>query len=189
MVDLDGAREAQPVNSHVLSQICNAVTIPVEVSGGIRNLDAIGQAFAYGAARVQLGSLAVSEPGVIARAVQLHPGAIVVSIDARDGKVYTDGWRARSTVSALDLARRMVHLGVPRLMVTDISRDGAMEGPNVEGIARFVDVLPVPIVASGGVTTVDHLAALRDAGCEAAIVGRALYEGILDLPTALEAIA
>ena len=125
----------------------------------------------------------------MARAVERYPAAIVVSIDARDGRVYTDGWRRESKESALDLARRMVALGVPRLMVTDINRDGAMQGPDVEGIARFVEALPVPVVASGGVTTVAQLVALRDAGCEGAIVGRALYEGVLDLTVALEAVA
>ncbi|GAB4324833.1 MAG: hypothetical protein Kow0010_06930 [Dehalococcoidia bacterium] len=172
-----------------MSQICRAVGIPVEVSGGIRTGEAIEAAFAYGASRVQLGSVAVSDPELVARAVERFPASIVVSIDARDGRVYTDGWRRETRESALDLAHRMVGLGVPRLMVTDISRDGAMEGPDVEGIARFVKAVPVPVIASGGVTTVAQLIALRDAGCEGTIVGRALYEGVLDLTIALEAVA
>lgn len=189
VVDLDGARKGQPLNNQLLASICRAVVVPVEVSGGIRTIDAIDRAFGYGASRVQLGSVAVSDPAMVARAVERYPGAIVVSIDARDGRVYTDGWRRESGESAFDLARRMVDLGVPRLMVTDISRDGAMAGPNVEAIGRFVEELPVPIVASGGVTSVEHLVALRDAGCEGAIVGRALYEGALDLAAAIEALA
>lgn len=189
VVDLDGAKDGHPVNTQRMSQICRSVAIPVEVSGGIRTLAAIDEAFAYGANRVQLGSVAVAAPELVARAVERYPDGIVVAIDARDGRVYTDGWRRASDESPLSLARRMVALGVPRLMVTNISRDGAMEGPDVDGIAAFVDALPVPVVASGGVTTVAHLLALRDAGCEGAIVGRALYEGVLDLRAALEALA
>jgi phosphoribosylformimino-5-aminoimidazole carboxamide ribotide isomerase len=113
---------------------------------------------------------------------------MVVSIDARNGEVMIDGWLAGSGVPALELARRMVDLGVPRLMVTDIGRDGALQGPNVELLAEFVMALPVPVVASGGVTTVEHVKALAAAGCEGAIIGRALYEGTLDLREALAAV-
>lgn len=189
VVDLDGAKAGQPVNTREIEAICDAVRIPVEVSGGLRTLDDIDAAFARGAGRVQLGSIAVKDPGLVAQAVKRYPGAIVVSIDARGGEVMTGGWLDSSGRQALDFAREMAALGVPRLMVTDIGRDGAMSGPNVDFLREFVAALDVPVVASGGVTHVDHLRQVADVGCEGAIIGRALYEGVLDLREALEAVA
>lgn len=188
LVDLDGAREGRPVNVEQVAAICQAVDIPVELSGGLRTLEDIDAAFALGAGRVQLGSIAVKNPSLVAQAVERYPDAIVVSIDARGGEVMTQGWIEGSGRKALDFAREMVGVGVPRLMVTDIGRDGAMSGPNVEFLREFVTALPVPIVASGGVTSVDHLRELAAAGCEGAIVGRALYEGALSLPEAIAAV-
>jgi phosphoribosylformimino-5-aminoimidazole carboxamide ribotide isomerase len=189
VVDLDGAREGKPANTAIMAAICAALTIPVEVSGGLRGIDHIRAAFAYGAVRVQLGSAAVRDPGLVREACHEFPGRIVVSIDARGGEVMTDGWLRNSGVRTLDLAREMVALGVPRLMVTDIERDGAMAGPNVETLAALAKALPVPVVASGGATTIEHLRALAEAGCEGVIVGKALYEGLIDLREALEAVA
>jgi len=188
VVDLDGAKHGVPLNGEIVAAICRAVAIPVEVSGGIRSLAAVEQAFASGAGRVQLGSAAVRDPELVRAACAAHPGAVVVSIDTRDGEVMTDGWLEGSGVATLDLARRMVDLGVPRLMFTDIRRDGALQGPNVEALTVLVRALPVPVVASGGVTTVAHLLALAVAGCEGAIVGKALYEGTLDLTVAIAAL-
>lgn len=189
VVDLDGARDGEPVNTAEVEAICRAVSIPVEVSGGLRTLADIAAAFDRGAERVQLGSVAVKNPALVATAVLRYPGAIVVSIDARGGEVMTRGWLDSSGRSALDFAHEMVDLGVPRVMVTDIGRDGAMGGPNVEFLAEFVAALPVPVVASGGVTSIDHLRELAAAGCEGAIIGTALYEGVLDLRDALKAVA
>lgn len=188
LVDLDGARAAEPVNQAVMATICEALDIEVEVSGGLRTLYAIHAAIDYGAARIQLGSAAVKNPELVEAACAALPGRIVVSIDARDGLVMTDGWIEGSGMSALELARHMVELGVPRLMVTDIGQDGLMSGPNVPFLRKFVEALAVPIVASGGVTSIDHLVALAAAGCEGAIIGKALYEGVLDLPSAIAAL-
>lgn len=188
LVDLDGAREGAPVNGVIMAAICAALEIDVEVSGGIRSLAAVDAAFAYGAGRVQLGSAAVRDPELVRAACAAHPGGIVVSIDARNGEVMTDGWREGSGVAAFDLAQRMVALGVPRVMFTDIARDGALSGPNIEALAALVRELPVPVVASGGVVTVEHLRALATAGCEGAVVGKALYEGAIDLRAAIEAL-
>lgn len=185
VVDLDGAKDGQPVNHEVMAAICGAVSIPVEVSGGIRTLEAIEAALAYGAGRVQLGSAAVRQPELVAEACARFPGRIVVSIDARNGEVMTDGWLQGSGVRALDLARQMVERGVPRLMYTDISRDGALSGPNIDAMREMVQAVDVPVVASGGVTSIEHLRHLAGAGCEGAIVGRALYEGAIDLATAV----
>lgn len=188
VVDLDGAKMGEPVNHDIMAAICRAVDVPVEVSGGLRSETDIAAAFAFGAGRVQLGSAAVRDPDLVRRAVERWPAGIVVSIDARGGEVMTDGWLARSGLQVLDLARKMVDLGVPRLMFTDIGRDGALSGPNVGALAALVEALPVPIVASGGVTTIEQLVAVASVGCEGAIIGKALYEGMIDLREALEAV-
>jgi phosphoribosylformimino-5-aminoimidazole carboxamide ribotide isomerase len=188
VVDLDGAKAGAPRNHRVMAAICAAVPVPVEVSGGLRTDADIEAAFAYGARRVQIGSAAVRDPELVRRVVQRWPGGIVVSLDARGGEVMTDGWLSGSGVQVLDLARRMVDLGVPRLMFTDIGRDGALAGPNVEALAELVQALAVPVVASGGVTTIDQLVAVASVGCEGAIIGKALYEGLIDLREALEAV-
>ncbi|MGI8926747.1 MAG: 1-(5-phosphoribosyl)-5-[(5-phosphoribosylamino)methylideneamino]imidazole-4-carboxamide isomerase [Tepidiformaceae bacterium] len=189
VVDLDGAREGRPLNQEVMAAICREVGIPVEVSGGIRDLAGVRGAFAYGAARVQLGSAAVRDPELVCQSVGEFPGAMVVSVDARDGEVRTDGWTASSGIRASDLARRMVELGVPRLMFTDIGRDSTLTGPNVQALAELVEALSVPVVASGGVASVDDLKELAAIGCEGVIIGKALYEGTIDLREALAAVA
>lgn len=189
VVDLDGAREGQPVNRAEVAAICEAVAIPVEVSGGLRTMEDIEAAAALGAGRIQLGSAAVRNPDLVNLAVARFPGMIVVAIDTRAGEALTEGWREGSGADALTLAREMVERGAPRIMVTDISRDGALEGPNVELAAEFAAALPAPVVASGGVTTADDLRALAQTGCEGAIVGKALYERRFTLAEALEAVA
>ncbi len=189
VVDLDGARDGHPVNHETMAAICAGVSIPVEVSGGIRDVETIEAAFAYGATRVQLGSAAVRDPGLVRNAVLSHPADIVVSIDGRDGEVRTDGWIHGSGITVQALARQMADLGVPRLMVTDIGRDSTLTEPNFELLAELVASLPVPIVASGGVGHVEHLRRLADIGCEGAIVGKALYEGTVDLIEALAAVS
>lgn len=185
VVDLDGAKAGAPVNQEVMAAICEAVSIPVEVSGGLRTLGAVATAFGYGAGRVQLGSAAVRDPGLVRDACARFPGRTVVSIDAKDGQVMTDGWLEGSGTSALDLARAMVEAGVPRLMYTDIGRDGAMSGPNLDALREMVQAVSIPVVASGGVTTLDDLHAVMATGAEGAIVGKALYEGTIFLPDAI----
>jgi phosphoribosylformimino-5-aminoimidazole carboxamide ribotide isomerase len=189
VVDLDGARAGEPRHRAVIAAICAAVSIPVEVSGGIRTIEAVRDAFAYGARRVQLGSAAVRDPELVRRAVAAFPADIVVSIDSRDGEVRTDGWESASGVRALHLARQMVAAGVPRLMFTDIGRDSTLTEPNFEALSELVTELPVPVVASGGVAKLTDLLRLAEIGCEGAIVGKALYEGTVDLAEALAAFA
>jgi phosphoribosylformimino-5-aminoimidazole carboxamide ribotide isomerase len=189
VVDLDGARAGRPENGEVMRQICSALSIPVEVSGGLRTIESLDEAAEYGAARLQVGSIAAREPERVKDFVARHGDKIVVSIDARGGEVMTDGWEKGSGVGAVALARKMAGYGVARVMVTDISRDGALQGPNVEGMRRFVEELPIPVVASGGVTALSNLTDLANAGCEGVIVGTALYEGRFALPEALEAVA
>ncbi len=189
VVDLDGAREGHPVNRAEVAAICEAVAVPVEVSGGLRTLEDIEAAAGLGAKRIQLGSAAVRNPDLVNLAVERFPGMIVVAVDTRAGEALTEGWIEGSGANALTLAREMVERGAPRIMVTDVGRDGALEGPNVALAAEFAAALPVPVVAAGGVTTADDLRALAETGCEGAIVGKALYERRFTLAEALEAVA
>jgi len=189
VVDLDGAKAGQPVNHELMASICQSIAVPVEVSGGVRSIDAIRAAFAYGATRVQLGSAAVANPDLVRAAVAEFPVGMVVSIDARDGEVRTDGWLQGSGIRAIDLAKAMAEAGVARIMFTDIGRDGTLAEPNFEALAELVRELPIPVVASGGVAKIEHLLKLASIGCEGAIVGKALYEGAFRLDEAIAAVS
>jgi phosphoribosylformimino-5-aminoimidazole carboxamide ribotide isomerase len=189
VVDLDGARAGEPRNTEVMAGICAAVAIPVEVSGGFRTMAAIEAAFGYGAERVQLGSAAVKDPDLVRIACSRYPGHVVVAIDCRDGEVRTDGWERSSGVTVEALAAAMVEAGVSRIMVTDIARDSTLTEPNFDLLGKLVGLLSIPVVASGGVARVEDLVKLARLGCEGAIVGKALYEGTVDLRAALDAVA
>jgi phosphoribosylformimino-5-aminoimidazole carboxamide ribotide isomerase len=189
VVDLDGAREGAPRNQEVMARICREVSIPVEVSGGVRTLGAIAAALAYGATRVQLGSVAIKDPGLTRAAIARFGDAIVVSIDAKDGEVRTDGWLQGSNVRAIDLARELSAAGAARLMFTDIGRDGMLSEPNFDAYLELLGAVECPVVASGGVSRIDHLVRLAALGCEGAIVGKSLYEEAFTLPDALAAVA
>jgi phosphoribosylformimino-5-aminoimidazole carboxamide ribotide isomerase len=189
VVDLDGAKEGASRNQEVMAAICRAVDIPVEVSGGIRSIGAMAAALAYGATRVQLGSIAIKDPALTRQAIARFGEAIVVSIDAKDGEVRTDGWLQGSNVRAIDLARELAAAGVPRLMFTDIGRDGMLTEPNFDAYCELLAAVTCPVVASGGVSKVEHLVRLAGIGCEGAIVGKSLYESAFTLPEALQAVA
>ncbi len=189
VVDLDGAKEGAPRNQEVMAAICQAVAIPVEVSGGIRSIGAIAAALAYGATRVQLGSIAIKDPALTRQAIARFGEAIVIAIDAKDGEVRTDGWLQGSNVRAIDLARELAAAGVARLMFTDIGRDGMLTEPNFGAYRELLAAVNCPVVASGGVSKVDHLVRLAEIGCEGAIVGKSLYEAAFTLPEALQAVA
>lgn len=188
VVDLDGAKEGRPAQSTTMAAICAAVGVPVEVSGGMRTIDDVSKAISYGASRVQLGSAAIKNPKLVKDAVERFPGAIVVSIDAREGLVQTDGWLESSTVRGVDLAREMARAGVPRIMFTDIGRDGMLSEPNYGAYEELLGAVSCPVVASGGVSKVEHLVRLASLGCEGSIVGKALYESAFTLPEALAAV-
>jgi phosphoribosylformimino-5-aminoimidazole carboxamide ribotide isomerase len=189
VVDLDGAKEGAPRNQEVMAAICQAVAIPVEVSGGIRSIGAIAAALAYGATRVQLGSVAIKDPALTRQAIARFGEAIVIAIDAKDGEVRTDGWLQGSNVRAIDLARELAAAGGARLMFTDIGRDGMLTEPNFGAYRELLAAVNCPVVASGGVSKVDHLVRLAEIGCEGAIVGKSLYEAAFTLPEALQAVA
>lgn len=188
VVDLDGAREGRPVNDQAVRAIIEAVDVRVEVAGGIRDLDAVDSWLTAGADRVVLGTAAVRDPDLAAEAARRHGEHIVVSIDARDGIVATDGWRETTEVQAGELLVRLAALGVPRFVYTDIGRDGMLGSPNFEAVEAMVAATDAPIIAAGGVGKVEHLVRLGEAGAEGAIVGLALYDGRLQLSDALAAV-
>ena len=188
LVDLDGAREGRPVNNGVIVAIARAVSIPCQVGGGIRSVQTIERYLSAGVERVILGSVAVEQPSVLGAALALHGEAIIAGVDARGGRVALHGWREQSMEKAEDLVRRLANVGLRRFIYTDIARDGTLRGPNLAATARVAKAVPVPVIASGGIATLDHLRRLRQIGVEGAILGRALYDGALSLPDALRAI-
>ena len=189
VVDLDGAREGQPVNDAPVRAIIAAVSVPVQVAGGVRDLAAVERWLAAGAARVVLGSAAVREPAFAEEAVRRHDERIAVSVDGRDGYFAAEGWRERTDQRVDDLLRLFYEMGVPRFIYTDIGVDGTLTQPNYEAVAALVAATPAPLIAAGGVAMVEHLVRLAALGVEGAIVGRALYEGNVRLPEALAAVS
>jgi phosphoribosylformimino-5-aminoimidazole carboxamide ribotide isomerase len=189
LVDLNGAFAGKPVNAEAVEAILRSVRVPVQLGGGIRHLTTIENWISKGVARVILGTAAVEDPDLVRKAAQAFPDQIAVGIDARGGKVATRGWAEETEVEALDLARRYEDAGVAAIIYTDIDRDGAMGGPNVRATADLAGAVSIPVIASGGVSKLDDLIALRKAGpISGAISGRALYDGALDLKEALAAL-
>jgi phosphoribosylformimino-5-aminoimidazole carboxamide ribotide isomerase len=185
VVDLDGAREGRPVNADAVRQIV-AAGVPCQLGGGIRTDADVSLALSWGVSRVIIGSRALSAPEWCEALCRKHPARVVIGIDARDGKVAVEGWLRGSETTALDLARRVASWPLAAVVYTDIARDGMLSGPNVEATAELARALgAVPVIASGGVTTLDDIARLARAGLPGAIVGRALYEGRLNLPEAI----
>jgi phosphoribosylformimino-5-aminoimidazole carboxamide ribotide isomerase len=188
IVDLDGAREGRPVNGETVRDILEAVAAPVQVSGGVRDLESVEAWLAAGADRVVLGTAAVRDPALAAEACRRHGERIVVSIDARDGLFAAEGWREATGERAEDLLRRLASLGVQRFVYTDIARDGTLTSPNYEAVEALVRATSAAIIAAGGVAEVSHLVRLAELGVEGAIVGLALYEGQVQLAEALAAV-
>jgi phosphoribosylformimino-5-aminoimidazole carboxamide ribotide isomerase len=186
LVDLDGARDGRPVNAEAIKAIVAAAGVPCQLGGGLREEAHLEQALSWGVARVILGTRAAREPAWAEAMCRRFPGRVALGIDARDGRVAAQGWTETSALAALDLARRAAAWPLSAIIYTDITKDGMLEGPNVAATAELAAaVAPVPVIASGGVTTLDDVARLarhRLAGC---IVGRALYEGRLDLAAAI----
>jgi len=189
IVDLDGAARGQPGNLDAIERILDAVELPVQVGGGIRDLETVEQLLALGVGRVVMGTLAVENPDMAAQACAEFGEQVVIGIDARDGLVATRGWLEESSVTATDLAARMVGLGARRIIYTDISRDGTLTSPNFEGVADLVSRVSVPIIAAGGVSSVEHLEKLASTGVEGAIVGRAIYTGDVRLAEAIAKVS
>ncbi|MFM9072618.1 MAG: 1-(5-phosphoribosyl)-5-[(5-phosphoribosylamino)methylideneamino]imidazole-4-carboxamide isomerase [Cyanobium sp.] len=191
LVDLDGARKGEPVNDGAVRAITAALSIPVQLGGGVRSLERAEQLLELGLDRVILGTLAVEEPELVCRLAQRHPGRIVVGIDAREGWVATRGWLESSALQATDLARRFEGSGVAAFITTDIATDGTLAGPNLDFLRAMARASTIPVIASGGVGSLSDLLSLlvlAPLGVEGVIVGRALCDGGLDLREALQAI-
>ncbi len=189
VVDLNGAFAGRPVNASAVAAILAAVKLPIQLGGGIRDMAGIETWLAAGVRRVILGSAAVKNPALVREACRQFPGRIVVGIDARDGHVATEGWAHTSSVRAVDLALSFEDAGVSAIVYTDIGRDGMLSGLNLAETVSLSERLATPVIASGGVGSLDDLAALRDAAVstriEGVIVGRALYDGRVDPAAAL----
>jgi phosphoribosylformimino-5-aminoimidazole carboxamide ribotide isomerase len=189
LVDLNGAFAGQPVNAAAVEAILKAVSVPAQLGGGIRDMATIAMWLEKGLARVILGTVAVENPALVREAAKTFPGQVAVGIDARQGRVATKGWATETDVIATDLARSFEDRGVAAIIYTDIDRDGAMEGPNVPVTEALARAVTIPVIASGGVSRIEDLVALRNTGIIAgAISGRAIYDGAIDLSQALAAL-
>jgi phosphoribosylformimino-5-aminoimidazole carboxamide ribotide isomerase len=187
LVDLDGARDGKSANRAALQAILAAVDVPCQVGGGIRSEETINDLFALGVARLVIGTRALTDPDWFIAMCRRHPRRLVVGIDARDGRVATDGWLETSRTSAVELAARFAGEPLAGIVYTDIAKDGMMAGPNLPAIAEMLASISAPLIASGGVTTAEDVAALARLGVEGCIIGRTLYEGKLSLADALAA--
>jgi phosphoribosylformimino-5-aminoimidazole carboxamide ribotide isomerase len=189
VVDLDGAVQKRPKNLTAIRNILEAVDAEIQVGGGIRSEETVRTLLDAGVGRVVIGTEAINNPQMVRAACRDHPGRIVVGIDARNGKVAVEGWTRTTEVAAADLARSFEDAGVAAINFTDIHRDGMQTGPNIEETGRLAEAVTIPIVASGGVSTladIHRLLDLASVGVTGIITGRALYEGTLDLKAAME---
>jgi phosphoribosylformimino-5-aminoimidazole carboxamide ribotide isomerase len=189
VVDLDGAQQGHPVHLSVLAAIAHGTSLQVQASGGLRSVQDIEAALGAGARRVVLGTVAVRQPELVRAACLRFGEAIVVGLDARAGRIATHGWTEQSDIPVVELAQCMVEAGASRLVFTDIGRDGTLTEPNYAALAALIQSVPVPVIASGGVARLEHLLRLHEVGAEAAIVGKALYTGDVDLAAAVAALS
>ena len=188
VVDLNGAFEGKPVNGSAVSQILAAVSIPIQLGGGIRNMEIASYWIEQGVSRIILGTAAVRDPDFVKQAASAFPGKVAVGLDARDGMVAVEGWAEATTLSVLDVARRFEDAGVAAIIYTDIARDGVLKGLNLEATLALAEAVSVPVIASGGLSSMDDITALAEPRCqilEGAITGRALYDGRIDPEAAL----
>jgi len=192
VVDLDAATTGKPMNAGAVEAMLAAVAVEVQLGGGIRDLAGIERWLAAGVARVVLGTAAVRDPDLVREGCRRFPGRVAVAVDVRHGRVAVEGWAETSRLGALELARRFADCGVAALIYTDIDRDGMMGGANVAATAALARAVSIPVIASGGIATLDDLRALKAeaaSGIAGAICGRALYDGGLDLAAALALMA
>jgi phosphoribosylformimino-5-aminoimidazole carboxamide ribotide isomerase len=191
VVDLDGAKAGKPVNLQAIESIVRSVSVPVQVGGGLRDRASVAQLLRLGVERAIVGTVAVENPSLVPQLCAEFPGQIGVGIDARQGKVATRGWLETSEVAATDLAQQMAQQGTAAIIYTDIHRDGTLSGPNLEALRELATAIDIPVIASGGVSSLTDLLsllALEPLGVTGVIVGRALYTGEVNLTEALQAI-
>ncbi|MDP4022214.1 1-(5-phosphoribosyl)-5-[(5-phosphoribosylamino)methylideneamino]imidazole-4-carboxamide isomerase [Methylobacterium sp. NEAU 140] len=192
VVDLDGAFAGAPRNAEAVEAILARVGIPVQLGGGIRDMKTLDGWLAKGVARVVIGTAAVRDPGFVREAARRHPGQVAVGIDAKDGRVAVEGWAQTSSMTAEELGRRFEDAGVAAIVYTDIARDGILKGLNVEMTLALAQAVSIPVIASGGLASIDDVHRLLQPDCAliaGAITGRALYDGRIDPRAALAAIA
>jgi len=191
VVDLDGAFAGRPVNAQAVEAMIKAVSMPVQLGGGIRDLRTVEAWLAKGITRVIIGTAAVRDPALVKSAAKQFPGRVAVGLDARDGKVAVEGWAETSQVTALEIARRFEDAGVAAIIFTDIARDGLLKGLNLDATIALADRISIPVIASGGLASIDDIKAMlapRAGKLAGAIAGRALYDGRLDPKAALALI-
>ena len=191
VVDLDGAKSGEPVNFSTIAKIVKALKIPVQVGGGLRTRDRVAALLDLGVQRAILGTVAIENPALVESLCQEFPGKIVVGIDARNGKVATRGWKETSTVDAIPLGKSMAEAGACAIIYTDIQRDGTLSGPNIDQLREMAQALDIPVIASGGVSSIAdllNLTRLEPAGVTGAIVGKAIYTDNINLKEAIQAV-
>jgi phosphoribosylformimino-5-aminoimidazole carboxamide ribotide isomerase len=187
VVDLDGAVAGKPLNSAVVGAIRASVDLPIQLGGGLRTLDALEAAFILGIDRAILGSAALRSPDLVAQAVERWPGKIAVGLDARDGNLAADGWLQLTDLSPKAVARELSNVGVDHFIFTDIGRDGTLAGPNLDALTDLISSVDANVIASGGVGDLQDVEAIQKSGAAGAIIGRALYDGRVDLAEAIAA--
>lgn len=188
IVDLDGAATGEIGNLDIIRNITEAMLIPVQLGGGVRNIKTIEALLKSGVDRVILGTAAVEDPQLVTEACHRFEQSIIVGIDARNGMVATRGWINKTELSAAELAEAMAQKGARRFIYTDIERDGTLTEPNFAAISGFIDELRLPVIAAGGIASINHLKVLKKLGAEGAIIGKALYTGDIDLKEAINAL-
>jgi len=192
LVDLDGAFAGKPVNAAAVERILDAISIPLQLGGGVRDMATVEGWLGKGVTRVIIGTAAVRDPALVKEAARRFPGRIAVGLDARDGKVAVEGWAETSELTVLDIAKRFEDAGVAAIIYTDVARDGMLMGLNLDATIALADAVSIPVIASGGLASIDDITRMlepRARKLEGAIAGRALYDGRLDAAAALKLIA
>ena len=192
IVDLNGAILGHPVNAIVIKEILKSVSIPIELGGGIRNRKTVEMWLENGIARIILGTAAVQDPSFIREVCRAYPGQVAIGIDAKDGKVAVEGWIKRTQVNAIDLALKYENTGAAALIYTDIARDGAMQGPNIDTTLAIAEAVKIPVILSGGISSMDDLRLVKKSSgtlLDGLIIGRAIYDGRIDVLEAIKYLA
>ena len=191
LVDLNGAVEGRPANGEVINNIVNAIPIPIQLGGGIRDLKTIKSYLDLGIQQIIIGTAAYKDPGFIATACEKFPGRIILGIDAKEGYVAVQGWTEETDISPIGMARKYESLGISAIIYTDIQRDGMSTGPNIEATRNLAEALDIPVIASGGISginDVERILSLKRYGVTGMITGKALYEGTLNLADAIRIV-
>ena len=189
VIDLDGAFAKSPQNIGAVRKLLKSVAVPIQLGGGIRNEETVHMYFELGVSRIIIGTEAIKKPAFVKRVCQKYPGQIIVGIDARQGRVAIDGWTHTTGIEVIELAKEFEGCGIAAINFTDIQRDGMQTGPNLDATLRLAEAVTIPVIASGGVSSIEdikNLLPLEKAGVAGVIVGRALYSGQLDLKAALD---